>query len=147
MSWLDAPSHGDADHPSRRGCGSTRSPRSCWSSWSLPTLIVVPMSLLGVAVPRVPAAPVVAALVRGLLRLAIEWLQATATSFKAGDADDAARDAARHAGGLRPASSRARAGPQLVYATLLLTPIIVPVILVAIGIFYALRPARSSSTR
>ena len=101
----------------------------------VPTLIVVPMSFSGSQYLEFPPR-------QWSLRWyadyfgSPEWMQATATSLKAGAADGAV--ARRRSASWRPTdcSSRGCAGRRLAIRVLL-TPMIVPVILVGIGVFYA----------
>ena len=112
---------------------------------AVPTLIVVPMSFSNSQYLEFPPREWSLRWYRNYFE-SRSWMQATATSFKAGRAHRAGGDAARARS--RPTVYRAsRFRLARAVHVLLITPMIVPVILVGIARVLRLRARRSSTTR
>ena len=100
---------------------------------ALPTLIVIPMSFSGSQYLEFPPREWSLRWYRNYLDSST-WMQATATSFKAGGLTLLLATPLGTLAAYGLFASRLRAARWV--NTLMLTPIIVPVILVAIGVFY-----------
>ena len=100
---------------------------------ALPTLIVIPMSFSGSQYLEFPPREWSLRWYRNYLG-STSWMQATATSFQAGALTTLVTTPLGTLAAYGLFASRLRAARGL--HTLMLTPIIVPVILVAIGVFY-----------
>ena len=100
---------------------------------ALPTLIVIPMSFSGSQYLEFPPREWSLRWYRNYLG-STSWMQATATSFQAGALTTLVATPLGTLAAYGLFASRLRSARAL--HTLMLTPIIVPVILVAIGVFY-----------